>query len=767
MRKIFFMSLFGYVWGIILADVFCDERILIPLILICIAVCGFALYNNKSYVWIFMSVFLVTGTFVYYHRDNLSERNIQYVNSQSESIVLKVCNNPSYQDDRGIFYADALLDGNHITKLSVTVSGEKHNRVKYGDILCIDDMKVTQPKKGLNTGDMSYDTYLKARGVSGLVYAHSDDISFVGNDANPIIRTIYNLSDFTKNTLFTLISGDEGGFSVALLTGDKKYLSDSAFIDIEVAGLSHVVAVSGMHMNIFVMLVYILFSRSKKRSYLASAINIILCVFMVIFTGGSYSVIRAAIMVIFANIGYFLGRGSYSLNSVLCAAGIIVLFNPFAIFDMSFILSFAATVSIILFEERTEDFLQRYIGIKNNYLKSLISVALSAQYLVIPCIIAMKNTINTYSLLSNILVVPVIPFYMISVVVTFAFCGTGILVDIISIIPYYLAKYILKICSVVSGMPFSELVISDWLFNIVILISVFSFVLFVFLRRRYNISLKIALKYYGFTLITILFLNFFIPSGTYIDFINVGQGDSALIRDRGVNILIDSGGSKDTDSDFGIRVVGAYLKRKGVYRLDYAFITHYDSDHCQGFISLLDRFRIDNLVAPPPVSEEDAELHNIIIDKAEKNGTKVVYALYGDRFKSGKESSLRIVAPKRYRGEDANTNSLMVMYESEGIKTLFAGDNSQEESLSIIDCDADILKVGHHGASDSNEKSFLMKVSPVLSVISVGENNMYSHPHNQVVKDLYEVGSHVLRTDFDGAITVKLDNGKINAKTDK
>lgn len=767
MRKIFFQSLFGYVSGIILADIVSDERILIPMVVCCLIICGFALYKDKSFVWIFMTVFLVSGTFVYYHSDSVHRQKVQYLNNHSKGIILRVCNNPSYQGQRGTFYADALLDEKKITTLSVTVSANNSKKIKYGDLLYIDDMRITSARDGYNKGDMSYNTYLKARGVSGCVYSDSEDILCIGNDAVPVIRTIYSLSDFAKSTLLSSISGDEGGFSVAILTGDRKHLSDSAAYSIEASGLSHVVAVSGMHMNIFIMLVYIIFSRSKKRSYLASFINIVLCVFMVIFTGGSYSVIRAAIMVILANAGYFIGRGTYSLNSVLCAGAIIVLFNPFAVFDMSFILSFAATVSIILFEEKTEALIEKYTGISSKFLRSLIAVTLSAQYLVIPCVIAMKNTVNTYSLLSNILVAPVIPFYMVSVIVTFCFCKVGAVMDIVKFVPYLTGKYILKISSVISGMPYSEIVISDGLFGFIMCTIFCGFSFCLILRRRYAISTKAVVKITALTVIILLISSTIIPSGTYIDFINVGQGDSMFIRDNGVNVIIDSGGSKDLDSDFGIRVVGAYLKRKGVNKLDYAFVTHYDSDHCQGMISLFDRFRVDKLIVPPPVCESDVVLHRAIIDKASKNGTEIIYTRYGDEYKISKNSYIRIVAPKRYNSGDSNINSLMIMYESEGVKTLVAGDNSNEENLDINECDADILKVGHHGASDSNDASFIMRVSPVLSVISVGENNMYSHPHSDVVKSLYKSGSDVLRTDYDGAISVKINNGKIYAKTEK
>ncbi len=765
MRKIFFISLTGYAIGIVLADVLYDIRIIIPLAILCVALCGVALWKNISYGWVFFCVFLVAGIFYCNHISQNHIENVEYINRFRKSVVLFVRNNPFSKGDRTTFNAVAMKDGRKIATLSVSVSGDGHQNIKYGDIIFVDDMQVTIPYEGYNRGDMDYDKYLKSHGVSGLVYADTEDVSIFGNDGNEIIRGIYFLSDFTKDAIMRYIQGDEGGFSVALLTGDKNYISQDTYLDIEVSGLSHVVAVSGMHMNIFIMLVYVLFSRSRKRSYTATFVNILLCIFMVIFTGGSYSVIRAAMMVILANIGYFLGRGTYSLNSVICVGGIIIVVNPYALFDMSFILSFAATLSIILFEEKTEDFIEKKACIKNKYFKSLISVTLSAQYLVFPCIIAMKNTVNTYSLLSNVLVSPIIPFYMLSVIFLVVFSGIGLIADFVKYITFIMAKYVLKVCDTISVMPYSEIVVSDFMFSVFIVLSILSVYLYYLLRLNRFKYRGIIINIWTLSVIILLTIPVLFPLNTYIDFINVGQGDSTLIRDKGVNILIDSGGSKRLDSDFGNRVVGAYLKRKGVKRIDYAFITHYDTDHCQGMISLLDYFDIERIIGPPPSGKEDAILHNAIITKAREKGTEIIYTKYGDKYVIREGSILMIVAPEKYSGDNSNADSLMIMYDCDGVKTLFAGDNSNEENVKRYDADADILKVGHHGAVDSNSKEFIRRVSPVISVISVGENNIYSHPHSEVLKILYKSGSIVMRTDYDGAVSVRIKNGKIKVKT--
>ncbi len=766
MRKIFFMSLLGYVIGIVTANLFCNEIIIIPFILVTLIVTCIFLCKKIPSAGVFLCLFVMIGLAVYFCGDERHLDNVTYINSYSEDAILRVDGNPLYDEDRVTFPASALVYDKRVAKVDVTVVNDGNLSVRYGDIIYIDNLNVSIPSEKLNKGETDYALYLKSHGISGSVYTTDDKVSFVGYNPNKVKKFIYDMSDYTKEVLYSAIPDNRGGFAIALITGDKKFLSEDVLLDIQMAGLSHVIAVSGMHMSVFVMLLGILFSRRKKRSYTAALLSNLLCVFMVIFTGGSYSVIRAALMVILANTGYFLGRGTYSVNSVLCAAGIMIVSNPFALFDASFILSFSATLSIVIFAERTEELIESRLHIRNAFLKSILAVTLSAQILVIPCLIIMKNTLNTYTLLSNILVSPVIPFLMGAVVLTLLFSKVKFVCVLTKFVAEILSEYVLKICGFVSGLPYSEIIVSDFVFMLLLIFGVVYCVLFfILVSGRKMRCFHLNLIFIPVVIVSIIVCAFF-PQNTNIDFINVGQGDSALIRDRGVNILIDSGGSKNIDSGFGERVTSAYLRRKGVYNLDYVFISHFDSDHCQGVLSVIDRFRIKHLIVPD-FPGDDIQLFESIISKAQHKGIDIVYAEYGDSFYINKDSFLYVVAPEKYSEGTANSNSLMLKYVSQGVSVLFAGDNDREEDVMRSDAEADILKIAHHGSSDSTSEIFLDRVNPSIAVISVGKNNIYSHPHNDVLDMLYERNIEVFRTDRDGSVSITLDDGKINVNTVK
>lgn len=760
------MSLMGYISGIILADLYFDVNLIIFFAIMSIIVSVFFLVRNLPVCAIFMCVFIVVGMGIYHITADSYKDSIKYINEHSSQIVLRIKSNPASDDKRISFDAFASdKDNERIATVRVFVNNSDAGCVKYGDIIHIRNLEVVFPEEGYNPGDMNYGKYLMSHGIAGCVYAYAEDVMYIGNRINPLVKTIYKLKDYTDKVIYNGIGGDEGGFAVALITGDKRYLSNKALQDIESAGLSHVVSVSGMHLGIFVMLISHIFSRRRRRSYISAVVNVVFCIFAVIFTGGSYSVIRAAMMVILANIGYFIGRGAYSLNSVFCVGGIIVALNPFALFDTAFVLSFAATISIIMFNDRVDGFLRDRMRMEGTYLRGIISVTFSAQILVIPILIFMKNTVNTYSLLSNIVTAPVVPFLMTSIVAAVIFSRCGVVFEVIKYVPLFISRYILRLCSTVARLPYSEIIVSDFLFVLIILL-LFIYVILRYIAKcvRTDKIKKISKIYLLFCVLCVVLCMFFVRS-TRVDFINVGQGDSTLIRDKGVNILIDSGGRSDIESDFGRRIVGAYLRRKGVYSLDYAFITHFDADHCQGIISVMDKVKIKKLVIPEPAeSNDDIYFHNIITQKARSKGTEVLYTKYADEFVIRRGSSLRIVAPRK-RTDSSNGNSLMIMYSSEGVNTLFCGDNDNEEELRAYDAFAHILKVGHHGAADSSSEEFLDRVRPRIAVISAGKNNAYSHPHKEVLRMLYKRGIHVFRTDFDGTISVELHKGKVKVRT--
>ncbi|MBO6195413.1 MAG: ComEC family DNA internalization-related competence protein [Bacilli bacterium] len=236
-------------------------------------------------------------------------------------------------------------------------------------------------------------------------------------------------------------------------------------------------------------------------------------------------------------------------------------------------------------------------------------------------------------------------------------------------------------------------------------------------------------------------------------FIDVGQGDSALIRYKNKNILIDTGGSYKYDySDSYISM----FKSLGVKKIDYMFISHGDLDHIGNSIEYIKKIKIDN----------------IYINKYKK--TKLEKELCRNKCKMlGDEDLIRIkdinfyILNPGFDMFDENDNSLVINFSIKNKNVLFMGDSSKEVEERIInDYDigkVDILKVGHHGSNTSSSKEFINEINPKYSVISVGKNNRYGHPNKEVLDNLED--SKIYRTDEEGSIMFKIKNNKLQVET--
>lgn len=213
---------------------------------------------------------------------------------------------------------------------------------------------------------------------------------------------------------------------------------------------------------------------------------------------------------------------------------------------------------------------------------------------------------------------------------------------------------------------------------------------------------------------------------SYISFINVSQGDSILIHDKNIDVLIDTGGTiyKDIAND----VLIPYLKKKCIKDLDYVFLSHDDYDHNGAFLELCSNFIVKNYVL----------------------GSKFDYINVGN---------LKFENLNHYgNGLLNNDDSSVIKLKFYSTTYLFTGDiskNIEEKLIENEDIKADVLKIAHHGSSSSSSMNFLKKVNPSIAVISVGKNNKYNHPSDLVINRLNKLNIKIYRTDLDGSITFK------------
>ena len=248
-----------------------------------------------------------------------------------------------------------------------------------------------------------------------------------------------------------------------------------------------------------------------------------------------------------------------------------------------------------------------------------------------------------------------------------------------------------------------------------------------------------------------------------ITFLDVGQGDGALIKDGDIEAIIDNG-TPENANEFCEK-----LKKMGVFDIEYMLLTHNHDDHMGGSEAVANAFDIENLFLPDlSGTKSPTRILNAVSTKVQNEGGAVSVAKSGLFYNVGK-IKLSVLSAY-YEQSDENDRSIIVIAELNGKKFLFTGDAgsaAEKRMLSEgIDFDCDVLKVGHHGSKGSSTTAFLMEATPLYAVISCGEGNVYKHPHDDALKRLVTSGAKVLRTDICGDITFYADS-ELHYKTEK
>jgi competence protein ComEC len=246
-------------------------------------------------------------------------------------------------------------------------------------------------------------------------------------------------------------------------------------------------------------------------------------------------------------------------------------------------------------------------------------------------------------------------------------------------------------------------------------------------------------------------------------FLDVGQGDSELLRIGNTTILIDAG-----ETDQGDRVV-ADLRQAGVTRIDLLVATHPHSDHIGGMQAVLDAFPVGQVLdsALPSTSL----IYQHFLGTIEKKGIRYTVAEQGRTIDIDPSLRILVLSPPEQRfGDDPNLNSIVLRISYGSVNFLFTGDMGGEAEDALLNTsyplDAQVLKVGHHGSEYASSGAFLARVHPDVAVIEVGKDNPYGHPHKQTLLNLADAGAAIYRTDRDGTVLVRSDGATYSVTTE-
>lgn len=242
-----------------------------------------------------------------------------------------------------------------------------------------------------------------------------------------------------------------------------------------------------------------------------------------------------------------------------------------------------------------------------------------------------------------------------------------------------------------------------------------------------------------------------------VHFIDVGQGDAALILSDGEAMLIDTGIYE------GAQELIDYIHAQGVQKLTYAVATHPHSDHIGAMDEVITKFPIESFLKTEAVN--DNKPYRYMMEELADKKTNVINPQPGDSYQLG-QAQFTVLAPLSMDyGSNLNNSSIVIRLDYGDTSFLFTGDAEIEEELDLVEngiAPADVLKVGHHGSETSSSNTFLDAVRPACAVISCGKDNRYGHPDAEVLKRLEERNVEILRTDEKGSIVFHSDGKELS-----
>ena len=246
-------------------------------------------------------------------------------------------------------------------------------------------------------------------------------------------------------------------------------------------------------------------------------------------------------------------------------------------------------------------------------------------------------------------------------------------------------------------------------------------------------------------------------------FIDVGQGDAALIRTEVGYILIDAGTNSSEEE------LKAYLDRLGVTDIEYAVFTHPHEDHIGGADMILNTYNVKRVVMPDATAT--SKTFERMMDAIEAEKCEVIEATPDKTFKVG-EVTCTILAPISTSYTETNNYSVVIRADYGDTSVLYTGDAEVDAEYEMLEkyrfsgtLDCDLIKVGHHGSDTSSAKDFLDAVTPVYAVISVGEGNTYNHPKQEILSRYQGINAEVYRTDKEGSIVFTSTGGEPSRKS--
>lgn len=734
----------------------------------------YSVLNVHIKIIIFLVILIVAFAQIKYYEGIFENKYKNIKESDEISIIGTIVSDPQEKEykTKYILKIDTINSNKKYKNTKVILYTKKGKEtLKYGDkIELVGNFKLAQERR--NPGGFDYRFYLKTKKIYGIVTTKNTK-KLKENNVNIISMIANKTANVIKNQSKKLLKNKEACLLIGLLIGDTDEIDEETKEDFRNSNLTHMLAVSGLHVSYVLLAVNYIITKVKIHKKLSKIIVMLLILFFILVTGATPSVLRAGTMTIYLIIGGIFYRRISVFSSLNLSLLVIIIMNPYCLFDVGLQLSYAGTIGIV--------YLYPIIKEKIYNKANSILITISANIVIIPIMLYNFNTISLTFFISNLLAGPIIGIIII----------LGFSIIIISLIFFPIANIFSKILNLLiilflntakacANLPFSKIFIITPTLKFIFLY--YCLLVFIIIKERIQIRINIKLRNKVIAILIILviinpikYFSNIKQSNLKIYFVDVGQGDSTcIVTPKNKVILIDGGGnSKDENYDIGKQILLPYLLDKKINKIDYCIVSHFDSDHCGGLMYILKNLKVKNIIIGNQYEEYENYKEFIKIAKDKKINIRVVEA--GEKITIEKNLYIDVLWPinrKKMVIQNAiNNNSLVFKLRYINFSMLFTGDIEEIAEKEILDkykentefLKSTILKVAHHGSKTSSTKEFINIVKPKYAVIGVGKDNKFGHPSNVTIENLKTINTEIYRTDEMGEISINVNiRGNIN-----
>ena len=607
-------------------------------------------------------------------------------------------------------------------------------------------------------------TYYTAKGIflQGEVYGRLD---VERPEHIPVTCWPALWADALKKGISAAFPAEEAAVVQGIVTGNRDSLTDRFTSSLERVGLSHTVAVSGMHLAFLAQVLVTLRGRGKRST---AVLTILWAAVFSALCGHTPSVDRAAMMIVLLQLAPLFDRERDLPTSLGFALMVLLALNPFAAAHMGLQLSFAAVAGIALVSDPIQEGLLSFFRLDRPakgklrrlarrvpyFIISTLSATLGASVLTVPLVACYFNTVSLISPLANILTLWAVGLIFVGGLLAgtlgAVLPGAG---QVLALPVTVLVRYVNRMVELLALPDLSALPMDSWLYRGWLVYVYLLLLAALVIRGRKRVTVPLCAGVFTLTLALVVMGGAGRLGDMSVTALDVGQGQSIILRQRNLYALVDCGG--DAWDDPG-DIAANYLQSRGVGRLDLLILTHCHADHANGVPQLLERMEVGALLLPK--GEEDSALLREILTLAEEKGVPVELVEKDLLLETGEDQSLTVYAPVEAVGE-TNERCLSVMADGGSFRALITGDmdaSSEEKLLDIADLEGtEVLVAGHHGSENSTAQSLLDAIEPEFALISVGEDNAYGHPAQATLDRLARAGAEVYRTDRNGTIEIR------------